>query len=1139
MKRQFQIAGAAILSVLVMTAPAQSVTLDTGDGLQITFSDDQGAITAVTFGGTAVPLIPGSPGGLTLLVGSRLEPAAVLSLDFNTNIATWTTAWNANWDGAGAYVTWLPDGGVDGTGHLLLGNGLTAGAGMAMQSHVPVVGGSNMRISWQARSASTDTTQILCVRVFDAAGSDITSTSPAPAGWGWTGTSQAHAVWGLHCTAPDTWEAFSQTYTVPANAASMRVSLRHWTGGDHLVHIDDFDIDVTGGLIWGSPIPVLGLPSPTANGFIQSVDVPGQNLHVDTVVTASNGHLSIGFVLQDTSSPQTDRPVIAYWTLPVAAAGWRWWDDITDWRTIDSGGSLSNTRTLTDHAISQYPYAAITGSSAGLLLAVPMDGPVVQRFEAASQTGLRSVWELCPSPLTGKIGAGRAAASAVLAATDPAWGFRSATAKYAAIFPQHFQKRTTREGTWLWPFHPNAVPNPEDFGFAYHETQPITNEADRAACEQYDVGIFYYSEPSNLGMSFPGATVKPSYDERVARLQSWADEEGAFAAWQASGGLADSPHLLLGDGTTTGVGMATSRPLTPPAGTAIEIAWAARTADTATLQILGVRVYDSAGNDFTSSVPAPSGWSYSSTSMAHVIPGIANTAADTWQSFAYTYAVPVSAAWIRVSVRHWTGGDHLVHVDDLRVTSSNHAMEYLSLDFTSPDGGWVTAQNDNWDAPGPMWYRVPRQQAAQAVIGSSPLDTAGRYVIDLASYLWQQDANGGSQRWPINPDPDLPSPNAYELFHDNYILPDLDRNEGVYIDSVVITSGLGNWENRRSDHLAVTDTPLTFSYADGYAAQLGPQARSELLNALDTELHARGKLIFCNLFADAMRFHAHQTDVMGSEVFDLVEADTYSRLRRTLAGSRVVTNLLQYNWNVTTYITYDQMEQYIRGQLFWGFHPGVSSGGGMWVNGGPDRYFSHPELYERDRPLFQKYIPVIKQLGSAGWEPVTRATGEPAAEIERFGDFSRGPVYLTVRGPAGGGFQGTITIDLIACGLSNESRRVAARDVLAGQPLSVERLREPARAILAVSLAVGEVGVYSLEPAPVALADFDQDGDADLADFSLFRACFNGPNRASPAGCAVDADFDNDQDVDLSDFNIFRACFNGPNRGPSAGCPTS
>jgi hypothetical protein len=87
----------------------------------------------------------------------------------------------------------------------------------------------------------------------------------------------------------------------------------------------------------------------------------------------------------------------------------------------------------------------------------------------------------------------------------------------------------------------------------------------------------------------------------------------------------------------------------------------------------------------------------------------------------------------------------------------------------------------------------------------------------------------------------------------------------------------------------------------------------------------------------------------------------------------------------------------------------------------------------------------------------------------------------------------------------------------------------------------GECGSVVSNPAilDVALfiADFDEDCDADLSDFSLFQTCFNGPNRPPAVGCTVNADFDNDADVDLIDFAMFQACFNGPNRAPGFACP--
>jgi hypothetical protein len=64
-------------------------------------------------------------------------------------------------------------------------------------------------------------------------------------------------------------------------------------------------------------------------------------------------------------------------------------------------------------------------------------------------------------------------------------------------------------------------------------------------------------------------------------------------------------------------------------------------------------------------------------------------------------------------------------------------------------------------------------------------------------------------------------------------------------------------------------------------------------------------------------------------------------------------------------------------------------------------------------------------------------------------------------------------------------------------------------------------------------ADFDADGDVDMADFQHFQVCFNGPNRPTANVDCEPADFDADADVDMSDFRVFQGCFNGPNRPPA------
>jgi len=68
----------------------------------------------------------------------------------------------------------------------------------------------------------------------------------------------------------------------------------------------------------------------------------------------------------------------------------------------------------------------------------------------------------------------------------------------------------------------------------------------------------------------------------------------------------------------------------------------------------------------------------------------------------------------------------------------------------------------------------------------------------------------------------------------------------------------------------------------------------------------------------------------------------------------------------------------------------------------------------------------------------------------------------------------------------------------------------------------------------VSPADFDCDGDVDLADFGRFQSCFNGPNRALRSADCGNTDLDMDTDVDLADFLVFQTCFNGPNRSPKS-----
>ena len=67
-------------------------------------------------------------------------------------------------------------------------------------------------------------------------------------------------------------------------------------------------------------------------------------------------------------------------------------------------------------------------------------------------------------------------------------------------------------------------------------------------------------------------------------------------------------------------------------------------------------------------------------------------------------------------------------------------------------------------------------------------------------------------------------------------------------------------------------------------------------------------------------------------------------------------------------------------------------------------YFSDPKLYERDRPLFRQFIPVLRRINYAGWEPLTLANASDMTttaarfSVERFGRVADGSgVFWTLR----------------------------------------------------------------------------------------------------------------------------------------------
>jgi len=587
------------------------------------------------------------------------------------------------------------------------------------------------------------------------------------------------------------------------------------------------------------------------DGFQQQLRLgKDKNVLMDVRYHPCRDYILVEAELSDLSPTEGGRALRITFTLPADGRGWWWHDDMQFKRQIESGQTYENLiGTWVSHRFSNYPLACISNDKFGLALAVPMDELVVQKFCYDPQVGLCTTFDIGLSPLTTRIGPGKAKFSFIIFHTDPAWGFRAALKRYYEFFPQFFVKRVKEEGLWFYAVPMRPISNPEDFGLCFYEGY-IEDELEYAKSK--GILVFPYIEPWGLRQEFPDVKElkdMPPYEERLRLVKEWAQTE---------------------------------------------------------------------------------------------------------------------------SDKKWEGG--------------------------------------------------PRQEVAQAVLNSLPLLADGKAPFKVDKYAYW------AQWWMLNTDPDISVPNRAVTCKKYRVEPYLPKVAGIYFDSVTVW--LGNYENFRPEHFASSNAPLSFSPVWDKPCLPGFFSHVEFAQWLTSDLHTQGKLALFNLFPEGNRYFAHLSDIMGSEVGSFgypanrklheVESDARANAKRTLAYQKAISNLLQEGNHMTgdegvPALTHEQVEQYIKHQLFYGIWPGISTIGGSekrdylhWK-----RYFSSPEFYERDRDLFRKYIPILRRITQAGWEPVTYATtSDPKVLIERFGYWEKGNLCFTIRNSTPAENKVTVSVDM-------------------------------------------------------------------------------------------------------------------------------
>jgi hypothetical protein len=191
-----------------------------------------------------------------------------------------------------------------------------------------------------------------------------------------------------------------------------------------------------------------------------------------------------------------------------------------------------------------------------------------------------------------------------------------------------------------------------------------------------------------------------------------------------------------------------------------------------------------------------------------------------------------------------------------------------------------------------------------------------------------------------------------------------------------------------------------------------------------------GKLMFANSVPYRFSFLCPFFDVMGSEINWISadgkwqpSSDSWLNLCRTMSYQKPYLFLMNTRYEK---FTPDLVEKYFQRSLFYGIFPSMFS-----HNASQDPYWQNPDLYNRDRLMFKKYIPMIKKIAEAGWEPITNAvTDNDKVYIERFG--SADAIYFTLLNSSNSAQDVVVTIMSKDLGLEKQE---LLTDMISGENL--------------------------------------------------------------------------------------------------------
>ena len=272
---------------------------------------------------------------------------------------------------------------------------------------------------------------------------------------------------------------------------------------------------------------------------------------------------------------------------------------------------------------------------------------------------------------------------------------------------------------------------------------------------------------------------------------------------------------------------------------------------------------------------------------------------------------------------------------------------------------------------------------AQAVLNSGTENSSGRFNVIFENAPW---TNGAV--WLLNPNPLLPSSDTeWTKARLSYTKKYADERyattpqSGEYLDSI---EGWADTLDYRRRSIEYSQVPPVYTPTDYKPVIPLWFSVWEFAKMMHDDLRARGKYLMANSTPWRLNVFLPLLDVSGTETNWMdgttwrPDSDAIFNLRRTLSYHKCYLLLQNTDFNI---FGYKQAEMYFQRSMFYDVFPSMFS-----ANAATNPFWETPKWYNQDRPLFLKYIPVIKELANEGWDPITDARSDnPKVYLERYG----------------------------------------------------------------------------------------------------------------------------------------------------------